>query len=292
MPQSIMCSLLLLTLGQGNAKTYPRPDLLIEASELAKSEAAKKFRILDTRPLNEYNQERIPLSSSVDVALWNKKFTAGPEVKDWEQTLGGLGIDVDVPVVVQGDDMRETARVWWILRYWGVKDVRILNGGWSAWTAAKHPVERGQADKKPFFRPTSPKLTPAEQRLATKDQIKDSLKDKLFQIIDARSEAEFCGDIKMAKRAGAIPDAVHLEWKTVLEPKTQKLKSASELEQIFKKAGIDLTKPSVAHCQSGGRSSVMVFAMELMGADQARNYYRSWAEWGNADDTPVAIPKK
>ena len=69
-------------------------------------------------------------------------------------------------------------------------------------------------------------------------------------------------------------------------------KSAQELQKVFKKADIDLTKPSVAHCQSGGRSSVMVFAMELMGASDVRNYYRSWAEWGNADDTPIELPKK
>ena len=55
-------------------------------------------------------------------------------------------------------------------------------------------------------------------------------------------------------------------------------------------AGIDLTKPIVAHCQSGGRSSVSVFTLELMGAKDARNYYRSWAEWGNAEDTPIVKP--
>ena len=36
----------------------------------------------------------------------------------------------------------------------------------------------------------------------------------------------------------------------------------------------------------------MVFAMELMGATEVRNYYLSWAEWGNAEDTPVVVPKK
>jgi thiosulfate/3-mercaptopyruvate sulfurtransferase len=265
---------------------------LIEASALAKPEASSKFRILDTRPRNEFNKERIPGSGHADVSNWNKKFTAGPDAAYWEKELGSLGIALDTPVVVYGDDMRETARAWWILRYWGLIDVRILNGGWPAWTAAKLPTEKGNASMKTAFQPTSPKLIPAEQRMATKDQIKDSLKDRLFQVIDARSEGEYCGDVKTAKRAGAIPDAIHLEWKTVLEPQTQKLKSAAELDQIFKKAGIDLSKPSVAHCQSGGRSSVMVFAMELMGANEARNYYRSWAEWGNAEDTPIIIPKK
>jgi thiosulfate/3-mercaptopyruvate sulfurtransferase len=287
---SVLSSLLVLTLGQGNAKAYPRPELLMEASELAKPEVAKKFRILDTRSAREFAAGHIPSSSLVEVSVWSKKFAEGPDLKYWEKTLGSLGLDLDVPVVVQGEDIRETARIWWILRYWGVKDARILNGGWSAWTAGKFPVDKVDASKKPVWVPTSPKLIPADQRLATKDQIKDSLQEKRFQIIDARTVGEYCGDVKTAKRAGAIPGAVHLEWKTLVDSKTEKFKSAGELEQIFKNAGIDLGKASVTHCQSGGRSSVMAFGMELMGANDIRNYYRSWAEWGNADDTPVVIP--
>ena len=161
----------------------------------------------------------------VEVSVWSKKFAEGPDLKYWEKTLGSLGLDIDVPVVVQGEDIRETARIWWILRYWGVKDARILNGGWSAWTAGNFPVAKADAGKKPLWVPTSPKLTPAEQRLATKDQIKDSLKEKRFQIIDARTDGEYCGNVKTAKRAGAIPGAVHLEWKTLVDSKTQKFKT-------------------------------------------------------------------
>ena len=52
----------------------------------------------------------------------------------------------------------------------------------------------------------------------------------------------------------------------------------------------DVSKPAVTHCQSGGRASVLAFTLELMGARDVRNYYKSWAEWGNADDTPVVRP--
>jgi thiosulfate/3-mercaptopyruvate sulfurtransferase len=285
-----LCTALVLSLAQPPAKAYARPELLIEPADLAKPETAKKFRILDTRSADEFKMGRVPYSSRIDILEWSKRFAANEAVKYWEGVLDRVGVDVDVPVVIVGDDMREVCRAWWILRYWGIKDVRVLNGGWAAWVDGKYPVQT--ESKGPFFKATTPKLTPAEQRLATKDQLKDSLKDKSLQIIDTRSEAEYCGDTKLAKRGGAIPGAIHLEWKQVLDPKTKRFKSAEELEQLFKKAGIDLTKPSAAHCQSGGRSSVMVFAMELMGANDVRNYYRSWAEWGNAEDTPVVVPKK
>jgi thiosulfate/3-mercaptopyruvate sulfurtransferase len=64
------------------------------------------------------------------------------------------------------------------------------------------------------------------------------------------------------------------------------------LAKLFKDAGIDLARPAVTHCQSGGRASVTVFALELMGAGDVRNYYRSWAEWGNDPDTPIVRPRQ
>jgi thiosulfate/3-mercaptopyruvate sulfurtransferase len=292
-----MCTILwaglaALAMGQGDAKQYPRPNLLIEAGDLAKPGAMAKFRILDTRKIADYKESHIPSAQVVDMPAWMKQFTAGPNEGFFTTTLANLGIAPGTSVVVYGDSMTEVARVWWILRYWGVEDARILNGGWTAWVEGKNPVQ-GKAD--PVVAPTpikGLKLMPVEKRVATKELLLDSLKDKRLQIVDARTEGEFCGEMKMAKRGGAIPGAVNLEWKVLVDTKTQRFKSAAEMDKIFKNAGIDLAKPVAAHCQSGGRSSVMVFALELMGAAEARNYYRSWAEWGNAEDTPVVVPKK
>ena len=89
-----------------------------------------------------------------------------------------------------------------------------------------------------------------------------------------------------------MPGALHLEWADALDPTTKKFKNADDLAKLFKEAGIDLAKPSVTFCQSGGRASVMVFTMELMGAKEVANYYRSWSECGNAEQTPEATPKK
>jgi thiosulfate/3-mercaptopyruvate sulfurtransferase len=290
MPATLLC-LTLLAWGQSPGKTYARPELLIEAAELAKADNAKKFRVLDTRPAKEWDKAHIPLSGSVDVGDWSKKFTKEQDAKLWEKQLGALGIDVDVPVIVSGDDIKDMARIWWILRYWGIKDVRILNGGWSAWTAGNYAIDKG-AYAKLQYTPTMPKLLPAEKRLATLEQIKASLKEHGLQLVDTRSEGEYCGDTKTAKRNGAIPGAVNLEWKQLVDAKTSKFKTAAELDQLFKKAGIDLSKPAASYCQSGGRASVMAFALDLMGGADVRNYYRSWAEWGNADDTPIVLPKK
>ena len=85
--------------------------------------------------------------------------------------------------------------------------------------------------------------------------------------------------------------AKQLEWIDLLDKDTQRFKSAADLRKLFEEAGIALDRPTATHCQSGGRAAVMVFGMELMGANDVSNYYASWAEWSNAVDTPV-VPGK
>ncbi len=70
------------------------------------------------------------------------------------------------------------------------------------------------------------------------------------------------------------------------------MKPAKEIAALLKECGIDVGKPVVTYCQSGGRAAVSAFVLELMGDPHVRNYYRSWAEWGNADDTPIGKPEK
>jgi thiosulfate/3-mercaptopyruvate sulfurtransferase len=119
-----------------------------------------------------------------------------------------------------------------------------------------------------------------------------SLPKRDFQIVDARSESEYCGDANTAKRNGPIPGAIHKEWTEVIDKKTQRFKSPQELAKLFQEAGINLEQPSVTYCQSGGRAAVMAFALELMGVKSVRNYYRSWSEWGNAEDAPIEKPRR
>jgi thiosulfate/3-mercaptopyruvate sulfurtransferase len=272
------------------SREYPKSGLLIEAAELAKPQVAKRFRILDARPPEKYKAGHVPLASRVDVPRWHKNFSAGPDKKVWQDRLKNLGIGGETPVVVYGDDLRETARIWWILRYWGVHDARILNGGWQAWKAADGKVDKG-VHEGASFAPAVGAITAQPGRLAVKSDVFESLKNNRFQLADARSDKEYCGTATTARRNGSIPTARHLEWSDLVETKTQRFKTAPELAKLFKDAKIDLERPTMTYCQSGGRAAVMAFALELMGAKDVRNYYRSWAEWGNDEKTPIEKKK-
>lgn len=274
----------------GGEQSHPRSDLLVEPTELAKSNVAVQFVILDVRNEEEYLREHLPGAQRVDHDAWKSAFGDGTDAGGWSTRIGDLGISASSKVVVYDDNAsKDAARIWWILQYWGVKEARLLNGGWKTWKA------KGNATTDRVVEATSVgfKAVPRSERLATRGQLFSLLKRDAIQVVDTRSEGEYCGIEKRDnRRGGAIPGAKNLEWKNVIDQETHQFKSSSDLRRIFKKAGIDLYQPAATHCQSGGRASVMAFTMELMGANDIRNYYRGWSEWGNAADTPVDVPKK
>ena len=268
---------------------YPRPDILIEAADIAKL-APDQVRILDARPKEEYLAGHIPGAVRVDVAEWSKDISDHPAAGIWARRLADVGIEPDRIVVVYAADLREAARLWWILKYVGIKDARLLNGGWTAWEAAKLPTEAKE------IKSTAPlsEWKPIRERLATKEDVLKYLQDKSAGILDARTLREFTGQLKVqgVARGGAIPGCVHLEWTELIDPQTKKFKPMSELKQLLADRKVDLDKPAVTYCQSGGRAAVLAFGLELMGGKQVSNYYKSWSEWGNANDTPVEAGKK
>jgi thiosulfate/3-mercaptopyruvate sulfurtransferase len=265
--------------------SYPNPSLLIEPADLAKNPTA--VRVLDVRGRNVYDRGHVPGAVWVDVMAWTRAFSANIEdAAGWATRIGAAGVDPAKPVVVIGDAVNEAARVWWLLRYWGCTDVKLVNGGWAGYVAAGGPMSTD--DVKPA--PITVTLTPRADRLTTKRGLVESLKGKPPQIVDARSKDEFCGTAETAKRNGAIPGAVHIEWTEALDPKTKRFKSAADLQALLIDRHVDINKPVVTYCQSGGRAAALAFTLELMGGKQVGNYYKSWAEWGNDPETPIVKP--
>ena len=123
------------------AESYPRTDLLVEPTEL--SSGKSQFVVLDARDHAKYGQGHIPGARWVDHATWAKAFQDGKDAEGWSKKISDLGIAVDSKVVVYDDDWnKEAARIWWILKYWGVADVRLLNGGWKSWAASSLPAQK------------------------------------------------------------------------------------------------------------------------------------------------------
>lgn len=284
----IACLVLLaIPLYSARAEDYPMKQMLMEPTELA---ASKNCIILDVRTSAAYAAGHVPGAIRVDGNDWAKQFQDGKDEAGWLKRLGDLGLKADSKVVVYDDAAnKDAARIWWILQFWGVRDVRLLHGMWTGWKTGELP----QSKEAPVVTPTVFNAEAQKKRLATKQDILQLLSSKAAGIVDARTAGEYTGKNKLTnKHGGCMPGAKNLDWVQLIDTKTNRFKSAAELKALFAEHKIDLDQPHVAHCQGGGRSSVMNFAMELMGATHVRNYHASWGEWGNSDDVPIEVKGK
>ncbi|NUQ65402.1 MAG: sulfurtransferase [Pirellulales bacterium] len=271
-------------------ESYSKPDLLIEPSDLACPDTGRQFVVLDARSREAYDLGHIPGARHVNHDAWKDAFGDGQDREGWGRRIGELGIGPDSKIVVYDDaGMKNAGRVWWILHYWGVNDARLLNGSWRGWQAENLPISKESPEAKPAEFHAEPKAG----LLATKQDVLAFLRDPRWQILDSRSRNEYCGiDKAKNKRGGAMPRAKHLEWSDLVDQQTHRFKAPQEIRRLMDQAGIDLARPIATHCQTGGRSSVMAFGLELMGAKDVRNYYRGWNEWGNEESTPVVVPEE
>jgi len=128
-----------------------------------------------------------------------------------------------------------------------------------------------------------------DARVATWRDVRDRLGRADVAMLDTRSRGEYCGTIVRAKRAGAIPGAVHIEWTDNLGPDGA-FKPADELRLMYEAAGVTPDREVVTYCQGGYRAAHSYVALRLLGYPRVRNYIGSWKEWGDRGDLPIEVP--
>ena len=208
-----------------------------------------------------------------------------PPADVFAEKVGALGIsDTDTIVVYDGMGLFSAPRVWWMLRTFGAKDVRVLDGGFPAWQAASLPVETTA----PESRPATFAARLDEDAAVFLPQMKDIVAAGSLQILDARPADRFAGEApepRQGVRAGHMPGARSMPFLQLTEG--GRLKPPEELRRAFAEAGIDPGRPSVTSCGSGVTAAVINLALESLGNRSSRLYDGSWTEWGSAADTPV-----
>lgn len=225
---------------------------------------------IDVRSKRAYEAGTIPTARWIDAAEWKAAFGQGDDAEAWTQRIGQILKNKDATVVVFDDRFTPTAaRIWWILKYWGVEDVRVLDGGLRGYEQARGPFEvvQGARGGASDFRA---KAHP--QRLAKYEDVLGIAEgENEACLIDARTGEE--------NTAGHIPSAVHLDWQAMVDAETGKLKSRGELRNLLAQTDFAADSPVVTYCQSGGRASVTAFVVEYLTGKPAANYYSSWGEW-------------
>lgn len=270
------------------AKGYANPQLLVTPGELAERlNGERRPLVLDLRPAEDFAAGHIPTAVHVD--LWGVSLIdtdpAPLRAFMWmiDHVLNLRGVSADTPVVVYDEQSGvRAARAFWFLEYFGHPDTRMLDGGFGAWVRAALPVTR---DVAPPPRSTwSGVLQPSA--IATWRDVNDRLGKPDAVILDTRTDDEYYGRIARAKRAGAIPGAVHVEWKNNLTAAGE-FKPASELRAMYGSSGVTPDKEVITYCQGGYRAAHAYVALRLLGYPRVRNYTGSWKEWGDRQDLPI-----
>jgi thiosulfate/3-mercaptopyruvate sulfurtransferase len=265
---------------------------LISAAALA--EALGTVTVLDVRYRiggpggpEEYAAGHVPGAAYVDLDadLADPPGPRGrhplPQVATFQAAMQRAGVSPDRPVVVyDGWEGRAAARCWWLLRFHGHRDVRLLDGGWQAWTAAGGEVETGAPAVAAGTFVAEPGHLPV---LEPEEVLRFA---ETGTLVDARDPERFRGEVEpLDPVAGHIPGAVNVPTGTNLR-RDGTFRSAEELRALYAAAGVDEARPVAAYCGSGVTAAHDLLALSLAGVEAAL-YPGSWSEWVAEPGRPV-----
>lgn len=215
--------------------------------------------------------------------------------------LSLLGVERHRPICVYDwGDMLFATRLWYALCAIGCQNVTMLDGGWKAWDAYDGPVSvetmcplksyselESTYDEKHVPRET----VPLHEMKGIVENMNAGERDVI--IIDARSKRQFAGEEHRAKRAGHLPGAINVPYRTLLNENGIGFLGDEQLCAVFQQRGLLDGNESeyVVYCNGGVSSTVVIFALVRCGVsyERIRNYCGSFGEWGNLDDTPLTV---
>lgn len=202
-----------------------------------------------------------------------------PDEHAFEAAMRRAGVRGDRPVVVLDDwQGRAAARAWWLLRYHGHADVRVLDGGWSAWLAEGLPVETGETTPAPGDFTVSP--AKGMGVVHADDVLSVPL------LLDARAAERYAGRTEPVDPvAGHIPGAVNVPTTDNLDEHGRFL-PAARLRETYARVGADAADGVAVYCGSGVTAAHDVLAMEVAGI-RAALYPGSWSGWITDPARPV-----
>jgi thiosulfate/3-mercaptopyruvate sulfurtransferase len=209
-----------------------------------------------------------------------------PDASAFAKDVGALGLsDTDTIIVYDGLGLFSAPRVWWTLRVFGARDVRILSGGLPAWTRAGLATEAGWPDLAPAH------FDARLDRNAVVDYatVLGLLPDSAASIVDTRPAPRFAGEAPEPRpglQSGHMPGSRNVPFDR-LQNEDGELVDAQTIRAIINEAGVDLNQPLVTTCGTGVTAAVLSFALAAIGKNDVRLYDGSWAEWGARPDAPI-----
>lgn len=275
--------------------SYVNPGVLVETGWLVEHLDDPAVRIIEVdEDTSAYQKGHVRNALAWD---WFEDLHAKPRREYVDQQglsklLQEAGVGPGTTVVLYGGNNNWFAAYgYWLLRYRGFDNVKLLNGGRKKWEREGREL----VEEVPKFEPTtvSPSGPDRPQLRALRDYVLSQVGESRF--VDVRSPEEYRGDLlapphlpqEQAQVPGHIPGAVNIPWsKAANEDGT--FKSADELKALYQGQGITPGAEVIAYCRIGERSAHTWFVLhELLGYEDVRNYDGSWTEYGSLVGAPV-----
>jgi len=280
------------------SRGYTHPDALVSTDWVAAHLQDPKVRIVESdEDLLLYDTGHVPGAVKLD---WIDDLN-DPVVRDYldagrlQALLRSKGIDQDTTIVLYGDRNNWWAcYAFWVLRLFGLPNLRIMDGGRARWEKEGRPM----TTERPAW-PEGSIVVGARDDTAIRafrDEVLAHVR-RHGALVDVRSPEEFRGErLHMpeypnegATRGGHIPGARSVPWARAVDPDTHLFRTAGELRAIYEQEqGLRPGEETIVYCRIGERSSHTWFVLTyLLGYPLVRNYDGSWTEWGNGVGLPI-----
>jgi thiosulfate/3-mercaptopyruvate sulfurtransferase len=274
--------------------------VLVTPAELSDMLKSEPIVLIDTRAPDVYAAGHLPGAVNIhDIFIYLA--TSTPEgvaaMRDkFASAFGAAGLSGKETAVVYEQSMNtgfgQSCRGYVLLRYLGYPKVKILHGGYAAWTAASLPTTTAVPAPKPATFQIDPK---AASLLVDLQGMKAAVADPNIVKLDTRDVDEWIADSSspygkdFCPRKGRIPGAVWIEWYRMMKPTPAgpMFKSGPEILAECASVGVTPDTPVVLYCFKGARASNTLVALKEAGIKNVNLYFGSWNEWSRDPSLPI-----
>ncbi|MFL2767165.1 MAG: sulfurtransferase [Dehalococcoidia bacterium] len=238
---------------------YRDNSILIEAKEVFNKLDNENLIIIDCDVSELYQRAHIkgattlPVHHYIKQSGYEKNAVEYPHVMneiEFEELVNSLNINSKSEIIAYDNSGNlYSSRFWWCLNYFGLKNVKILNGGWKEWLDNDYPIDSGF--NYAFKKSATPNVNKSDlvikndnSYICKLEDLQDLINDPNSIILDTRNIDEYTGaNSRGNKRVGHVPGSVNIEWLEFIdENKNNKFKSQKEIESILNKKNITYEK--------------------------------------------------
>ena len=273
---------------------------LIEIDWLKKNLNNKKIKIIDGTwhmpgsgldAIEIFKEKHIPNAIFVDLEEISDQKSDLPHMMPQEnyfsEKISSLGINnTDQLIIYDMYGMFSAARIWFMFKAFGHKNVSLLNGGLPEWINSNGEI----SNKIKKYKKTNYKAVLNKSLIVNYEDVLDNIKSNKYNLLDARSPERFLGrdnEPRPGMKSGHIPKSKNLFFNNLINQDSKKFLNKKEIKNIINNLEIDDKKEIICSCGSGVTACILKFAIELI--DKNKNikiYDGSWSEWGTIEDSP------